>query len=129
MQEVAESTKHNTGGILNICLNYGGHIEIIDACKKICEDVSFNKLNLEQLDEEMFNQYLYQNLDPIDFLIRTSGEQRISNFMLWQLSYAEFYFSKTFFPDFDAAQFDIALLEYQKRNRKFGGGDNDSKNH
>ncbi len=128
MQKVVEDTKENTGGILNICLNYGGHAEIIDACKKICEDVSQNKVELEKLNETMFGHYLYQDLAPIDLLIRTSGEERISNFMLWQMSYAEFYFIDTFFPDFDEQQFDEAILEYNKRTRKFGGENHDSKN-
>ena len=128
MQKVVKDTKDNTGGILNICLNYGGHTEIIDACKKICDDALQNKINIDRLDETMFAQYLYQDLEPIDLLIRTSGELRISNFMLWQMSYAEFYFTDTLFPDFDEQQFDFALLEYTQRTRKFGGGENDSKN-
>ncbi len=129
MQEVVESTKNNTGGILNICLNYGGHAEIIDACKKIYEDAVQNKIDIKELNEEVFTQYLYQNLKPIDFMIRTSGELRISNFMLWQLSYAEFYFTDTYFPDFDESEFEKAILEYNKRTRKFGGESNDTKNH
>lgn len=129
MQEVVEGTKNNTGGILNICLNYGGHAEIIDACKKIYEDASQNKIDIKELNEEVFTQYLYHNLKPIDFMIRTSGELRISNFMLWQLSYAEFYFTDTYFPDFDELEFEKAILEYNKRTRKFGGESHDTKNH
>ena len=118
MIELEEKTKNNTGGVFNVCLNYGGHAEIIDACKKIALDSS---LNIEELNEEIFNKYLYNDLPPIDFMIRTSGECRISNFMLWQLSYAEFYFPDTYFPDFDEKEFDKAILAYNKRDRRFGG--------
>ena len=116
MDELTNLTKDNTGGILNICLNYGGHFEIIDACKKIIKD----NINTEDIDEELFNKYLYQDLPPIDYLIRTSGELRISNFMLWQMSYAEFYFPNTYFPDFNEEEFDKAMVEYTKRDRRFG---------
>lgn len=127
MQEIVKLTENNTGGILNICLNYGGQAEIVDACKKIHEDVLHNKMDISKLDENTFQHYLYHDLEPIDFLIRTSGEERISNFMLWQLSYAELYFTKTYFPDFDESAFDASILEYTKRNRKFGGVENDQK--
>lgn len=127
MQEITKATENHTGGILNICLNYGGHAEIIDACKKIHAAANLQEIDLEQLDDSMFQSYLYQDLAPIDLLIRTSGEYRLSNFMIWQLSYAEFYFTDTYFPDFDAAEFEKALLAYQKRNRRFGGGDDDAK--
>ena len=86
------------------------------------------KVDINDLDEAMFSKYLYQDLAPIDLLIRTSGENRISNFMLWQLSYSEFYFPKTYFPDFDEKQFDLALLEYNRRDRRFGGIKNEEKN-
>ncbi len=107
--------------VLNICFNYGGRTEIIDAAKKIAIDYNKGQINLDDLDENMFNHYLYQNLPPIDLMIRTSGEMRISNFMLWQCSYAEFYFPKVFFPDFDEKEFDKAIIEYTKRDRRFGG--------
>ena len=118
MDEITEMTKNNTGGILNFCLNYGGHSEIVDATLKVFKDVN----------EELFGHYLYQDLPPIDFLIRTSGEYRISNFMLWQSSYAEFYFPKTYFPDFNEEEFDKAILEYTTRDRRFGGIDYEKKN-
>lgn len=121
MKNIVEETKHNTEYILNICINYGGRAEIIDAAKKISEDVKNGLLTTEEINDETFNKYLYQNLPPIDFLIRTSGELRISNFMLWQLSYAELYFPKTYFPDFNSELFDQALVEYSKRDRRFGG--------
>ena len=112
-----ESTKNNTGGILNICLNYSSRAEIIDAAKKIVDA----GINSNDIDEELFSSYLYQNLPDVDLMIRTSGELRLSNFLLWQNSYAEFYFPKTYFPDFDEKEFDKALIEYTKRDRRFGG--------
>lgn len=114
MEYLSESTKNNTKGILNICLNYGGRSEIVDAVNHIIKD------NLKEVDEEVINNYLYNKLPDIDLLIRTSGEVRISNFMLWQLSYAELYFPKCYFPDFNQEEFDNALLEYTKRDRRFG---------
>ena len=114
MEYLSESTKNNTKGILNICLNYGGRSEIVDAVNHIIKD------NLKEVDEEVINNYLYNKLPYIDLLIRTSGEVRISNFMLWQLSYAELYFPKCYFPDFNQEEFDKALLEYTKRDRRFG---------
>lgn len=114
MEYLSESTKNNTKGILNICLNYGGRSEIVDAVNHIIKD------NLKEVDEEVINNYLYNKLPDIDLLIRTSGELRISNFMLWQLSYAELYFPKCYFPDFNQEEFDKALLEYTKRDRRFG---------
>ena len=114
MEYLSESTKNNTKGILNICLNYGGRSEIVDAVNHII------KGNLKEVDEEVINNYLYNKLPDIDLLIRTSGEVRISNFMLWQLSYAELYFPKCYFPDFNQEEFDKALLEYTKRDRRFG---------
>lgn len=114
MEYLSESTKNNTKGILNICLNYGGRSEIVDAVNHIIKD------NLKEVDEEVINNYLYNKLPDIDLLIRTSGEVRISNFMLWQLSYAELYFPKCYFPDFNQEEFNKALLEYTKRDRRFG---------
>lgn len=121
MDEIVENTKDNTGLVLNICLNYGGHSEIVDTTKKICEKVIAGSLAVEQIDEDIFEKNLYQDLPPIDLLIRTSGEYRISNFMLWQMSYSEFYFTDTLFPDFKEQEFDRAVNDYYQRNRKFGG--------
>lgn len=120
MNTIKEETKNNTKGILNICLNYGGRDEIVTACKKFTEEVINNKTNIDDLNEQNFSKYLYQDLPDIDFMIRTSGEERLSNFMLWQNSYAEFYFPKTYFPDFSKDKFDKALLVYTKRDRRFG---------
>ncbi len=120
MKKIEEDTKNNTKGILNICINYGGRTEIVDATKKICQDVINNKLNLADLDEELYKKYLYQNLADVDLMIRTSGEKRLSNFLLYQNAYSEFYFPNVYFPDFDEKEFDKALIEYTKRDRRFG---------
>lgn len=121
MKELEECTKDFNRGVFNICLNYGGRLEIVDAIKKISSEVKTGKLNIEDINEELVSHYMYQDLPDLDFVIRTSGEQRISNFMLWQSSYAEYYFPKTLFPDFDKDEFDKALLEFNNRNRRFGG--------
>ena len=121
IENLEESTKNFSRGVLNICLNYGGRSEIVDMTKKIAIDIINNKISIDDINEELVNKYMYQELPNLDFVIRTSGEQRISNFMLWQSSYAEYYFPETLFPDFDANEFDKALLEYQNRNRRFGG--------
>lgn len=114
--KLVELTRNNTGGILNICLNYGSRAEIVDATKRIVLD----NVSVDKIDEELFSSYLYNELPDVDLLIRTSGELRLSNFLLWQLSYAEFYFPKTYFPDFKCDDFDKAIVEYTKRDRRFG---------
>lgn len=128
MDKVIKTTKDNNNGILNVCLNYGGQAEIVDATKKMIDDVLEKRIKKEEINEELFSKYLYNDLPPIDFLIRTSGELRISNFILWQLVYAELYFPKTYFPDFKEKEFDEAILEYNKRNRRFGGINYEDKN-
>lgn len=120
MDKIVNDTKNNTKGILNICLNYGSRSEIIDATKKIVNDIENGKLNIDEINEDMYHKYLYQDLPDIDLMIRTSGELRLSNFLLWQNSYAEFYFPKTYFPDFTKKEFDKALIEYTSRDRRFG---------
>lgn len=119
MDEITNMTKDNTLGTLNVCINYGGRAEIIDATKRIIND------NIKDLNEDTFKKYLYNDLPDIDFMIRTSGELRISNFMLWQLSYAELYFPKCYFPDFNEKEYDKALLEYNNRQRRFGSLNNE----
>lgn len=114
-------TKDNTLGILNICLNYGGKAEIIDASKKITKDVIAGKISIDDINEELFKRYLYNNLIDVDLLIRTGGELRISNFMIYESAYAELYFTDTYFPDFDELEFDKALDSFNKRDRRFGG--------
>ena len=114
--KLAKMTENNTGGVLNICLNYGGRAEIVDATKRIIAD----GIKEEDITEELFSHYLYQELPDVDLMIRTSGELRLSNFLLWQNSYAEFYFPETKFPDFSENDFDEAILVYNKRDRRFG---------
>ena len=121
IEEIESSTKDNTGLVVNFCLNYGGRSEIVDACKKIIDD----KIDKNDITESLFSKYLYKELPDIDLMIRTSGEQRISNFMLWQLSYAELYFPNCYFPDFNESEYDKALIEYTKRDRRFGGLNNE----
>ena len=111
-------TKNNSGLILNICLDYSGKSEILKAIKKILN----SKLKTTDIDENIFESFLdTAGLPPVDLLIRTSGEQRISNFMLWQIAYTELYFTNTLWPDFSKDEFIKALQEYQKRDRRFGG--------
>lgn len=121
MDDLEEKTKDFENGIFNVCLNYGGRSEIIDATKKIAKLVKDGKLAIEDIDEEVLNNNMYNRLPDLDFVIRTSGEMRTSNFMPWQSTYAEYYFPDTLFPDFDEKQFDIAIEEFQKRSRRFGG--------
>lgn len=117
-------TKENTGLRVVLALNYGGRQEIVDAAKKFARDVLDERVDLESLDIEEFSRYFYtQDIPDPDLLIRTSNELRISNFLLWQLSYAEFYFSPKCWPDFGVEQLKEAIKEYQKRNRRFGGID------
>ena len=120
MKSLEKETLNNTGGILNICLNYGGQTEIVDTTKKLINDVLDGKLKIEDITPEIFMKNLYNDLPPMDFLIRTSGEIRVSNFMLFSLAYAEMYFPNTYFPDFKESEFDKALEEYTKRDRRFG---------
>lgn len=121
MRDAEEKTKNNTRGILNVCLNYGGQESIIDATKKVAEQVQAGLLKPEDITKETFSKYFYHELPPIDLLIRTSGEYRVSNFMLYEMSYAELYFTDTYFPDFKEAELDKALEAYQNRDRRFGG--------
>ena len=120
MKSLEKETLNNTGGILNICLNYGGQTEIVDTTKKLINDVLDGKLKTEDITPEIFMKNLYNDLPPMDFLIRTSGEIRVSNFMLFSLAYAEMYFPLTYFPDFKESEFDKSLEEYTKRDRRFG---------
>ncbi len=120
MKSLEKETLNNTGGVLNICLNYGGQTEIVDTTKKLINDVLDDKLKTEDITPEIFMKNLYNDLPPMDFLIRTSGEIRVSNFMLFSLAYAEMYFPLTYFPDFKESEFDKSLEEYTKRDRRFG---------
>lgn len=121
VKNAINKTKDNDKFNLNIALSYGGRDEIVTSVKNIVKDVENNKFNIDELNEENFKNYLFtKNSKDPDFLIRTSGEIRISNFLLYQLAYAEFYFTDTLWPDFDKEEFFGAILEYQIRNRRFG---------
>lgn len=116
IEEVESSTKDNTGLVVNFCLNYGGRSEIVDACKKIIDD----KIDKNDITEDLFKDYLYNKLPDIDLMIRTSGEQRISNFMLWSLSYSELYFTKTYFPAFTTTELLEIIDDFNNRDRRYG---------
>jgi undecaprenyl diphosphate synthase len=122
IKKAQEKTKGNTGLRVVLALNYGGRQEIVDAAKKFARDVLDKRIDLETLDAQEFSRYFYTAdiIDP-DLLIRTSNEMRISNFLLWQLSYSEFYFSGKCWPDFGIEELKEAIKEYQKRTRRFGG--------
>lgn len=120
MKYVTEKSKNNKKGILNICLNYGSQEEIVDATKRIVQDVNNGVLNIDELNKELYYKYMYQDLPPIDLMIRTSGEQRLSNFMLYQLTYSEMYFTDTYFPDFNEKEYDKAIDAFNNRDRRFG---------
>lgn len=128
-KEITEKSKNNKGLLVNFCINYGGHAEITDACKKIASKVQNKELKVEEIEESVVESFLYQNLPPVDLMIRTGGDQRISNFLLWQASYAELYFPDVPFPDFTKEELEKAISHYQKRNRRFGGNSNEDKNH
>lgn len=115
-------TQNNTGLQLNIALNYGGQQEILRAAKRLAQRAAKGEIDPEAIDREAFESELYTaGLPDVDFLIRTSGELRLSNFLLYQCAYAEFYKTDTLWPDFDRRAYDEALLTYAKRNRRFGG--------
>jgi undecaprenyl diphosphate synthase len=119
--DVQEKSSTNSGLIVNLALNYGSRFEIVRAVKNIVDEAKKGNIDSATLDEDKFSQFLYtRGLPDPDLLIRTSGEVRISNFMLWQLSYAELYFSKKFWPDFTQKDFEKAIKEYERRERRFG---------
>ncbi len=123
--DALERTKDNSSWILNICLNYGGRDEIVRATKKIAQDVKDGKLAIDDIDEKLFADNLYTaGLPDIDLMIRTSGEQRLSNYLLYQNAYSEFVFTPVKWPDFKRAAFIDCLKEFESRNRRFGGLDN-----
>lgn len=117
-----EITKENTGLLLNVAVNYGGRMEIVQAVRHIHQDLVNGKIPLAELDDQMFANYLYTSgqTDP-DLLIRPSGDYRISNFLLWQLAYTEFWFSDVLWPDFSRMDLLQAIYDYQHRDRRFGG--------
>jgi len=117
VREAIELTKHNDRIILNVAFNYGGRTEIVDAVRRLVE----SEVDPDRLDERLFSQYLYTaGLPDPDLIIRTAGELRISNFLIWQSAYAEYYATPTYWPDFNRDELDRALLEYNSRERRFG---------
>ena len=122
MVEIEEKTADRTGMILNLALNYGSRSEIVHACKEIAEEVKDGKLSSDDINEEIFASHLYTKNQPDpDFILRPSGEKRISNFLLWQCAYSEFIYMDVLWPDFTRKDLDEAIAEFNKRNRRFGG--------
>lgn len=121
LTQTIKLTAGNTGMKLALALNYGGRVEIIDATKKIAQEYKKGQLALKDIDERCVSRHLYTaGLSEPDLLIRTANEMRISNFLLWQISYSEFYVTKTLWPDFKKSDLEKAILAYAKRNRRFG---------
>lgn len=122
IHEAMERTKDNTGIIFNICLNYGGRDEIVKATKKIVTKIKNGEIDVDDITENLISENLYtKDIPDPDLMIRTSGEMRISGFLIWQLAYTEFIFLEKYWPDFDEDDLENCIEIYQKRNRKFGG--------
>lgn len=122
LKQVIEETKNNGSLTVNLALNYGSRAEIVDAIRRIVDDSLCGSLDRANIDEAVFGRYLYTSGQPDpDLLIRTSGEMRLSNFLLWQLSYAEIYVTKKLWPDFKKNDFKKAIKEYLRRGRRYGG--------
>lgn len=126
VNDAMEQTKKNTGMILNFALNYGSRAEILTAVEKIIQEKESGKLSMDHLTDEVFSSYLMtaslgEELADPDLLVRTSGEERISNFLLWQIAYSELFFTDVLWPDFDESILKAAIASFQGRNRRFGG--------
>ena len=122
IKKAEKLTENNTALTLNIAANYGGRWDIVQATQQLAQQVQEQRLTVTEIDEALLQQYLVTKDEPeVDLLIRTSGEQRISNFLLWQAAYAELYFSDVLWPDFNETEFHQAILSYQQRHRRFGG--------
>lgn len=121
IREAVELTQHNRGLILNLAINYGGRREIVEAARQLADKVRRGIITTEQIDEALFSQHLFTQGGPDpDLLIRTGGEMRVSNFLTWQIAYAELWVTSTLWPDFTQTEFLRALLDYQTRERRFG---------
>lgn len=121
-KKAIEQTKSNSNYVMNICLNYGSRDEIVRASKEIAKEVQDGSLKIDDITEELFANHLYtKGLPDVDLMIRTSGEERLSNYLLWQNAYSEFVFTPVHWPDFKRDAFEDALKEYNNRQRRFGG--------
>jgi undecaprenyl diphosphate synthase len=121
IKEAEKKTSDCTGLNLNIALSYGGRQEILDAVKAIIADLNKKIITEDEITDKLFSQYLYtKDIPDPDLLIRTSGEKRISNFLLWQIAYTELYITDTLWPDFNKSEFEKAIIDYTKRERRFG---------
>ena len=122
IEDIENDTKGNTGVHFNVAFNYGSYEEITQAVKRISQDVKSDLINVDEISPDLISSYLYtKDMPPVDLLIRTSGQYRISNFLLWQIAYSELYFPETLWPDFTPSELNKAIIEYNKRDRRFGG--------
>ncbi len=122
LSKAEEATAENEAITLNLCVNYGGQAELVDAAKQIAEKVRDGEMQTDEIDTDIFARYLYvPEIPPMDLLIRPGGDMRVSNFMLWQVAYAEFYSMPDYWPDFQPEHLDRAIEDYQRRQRRFGG--------
>lgn len=122
IKDIEEYTKNNNKIQLNIAFNYGGRREILDATKKIVSEVKSGKISIEDIDEELFKEYLYYgNIPDPDLMIRPGGDYRISNYLLWEMAYSEFYFTRTYWPDFSKKLLEDIINNFNTRERRYGG--------